>query len=173
MDKPWITAELQERHNVFTGTVQALPADVLVRSKNDKWSAAQQLAHILSGVRPVTLSLAVPTWFLRWRFGRLNRAPRSYAELVARYQEKLAAGGRASGRFVPPVIAAEQVPAIAARIDRSVARMCARAQRWSDADLDSVLLPHPLLGKVTVREMLYFTIHHVQHHHALVERDSR
>jgi len=36
-----------------------------------------------------------------------------------------------------------------------------------------VLLPHPLLGKVTVREMLYFTIHHVQHHHALVERDSR
>ena len=123
MDKPWITAELQERHNVFTGTVQALPADVLVRSKNDKWSAAQHLAHILSGVRPVTLSLAVPTWFLRWRFGKLNRAPRSYAELVARYQEKLAAGGRASGRFVPPVIAAEEVPAMVARIDRSVRNM--------------------------------------------------
>ena len=74
---------------------------------------------------------------------------------------------------MPPLITAEQVPSIAVRIDRSVARMCTRAQRWSDADLDSVLLPHPLLGKVTVREMLYFTIHHVQHHHALVERDSR
>ena len=39
------------------------------------------------------------------------------------------------------------------------------------ADLDAVLLPHPLLGKLTVREMLFFTVYHVQHHRALVERD--
>ncbi|MBK9289710.1 MAG: hypothetical protein IPN38_19115 [Flavobacteriales bacterium] len=44
---------------------------------NDKRSAAQHLAHILSGVRPVTLSLAAPMWFLRWRFGKLNHEPRN------------------------------------------------------------------------------------------------
>jgi len=31
-------------------------------------------------------------------------------------------------------------------------------------DLDRVMLPHPLLGKLTLREMLFFTIYHVEHH---------
>ena len=53
-----------------------------------------------------------------------------------------------------------------------IKRLSARVDRWSDEDLDNTLLPHPLLGKLTVREMLFFTIHHVQHHQRLVERDS-
>jgi hypothetical protein len=31
-------------------------------------------------------------------------------------------------------------------------------------------LPHPLLGKLTVREMLFFTLYHQRHHVAVVER---
>jgi hypothetical protein len=30
--------------------------------------------------------------------------------------------------------------------------------------LDLLILPHPLLGKLTLREMLYFTLYHVEHH---------
>ncbi len=36
--------------------------------------------------------------------------------------------------------------------------------KWNDRNPDRTLLPHPLLGKLTVREMLYFTIYHVEHH---------
>lgn len=46
-----------------------------------------------------------------------------------------------------------------------------RVDSWTEQDLDTVLLPHPLLGKLTVREMLYFTIYHAQHHQMLVDRD--
>jgi hypothetical protein len=35
---------------------------------------------------------------------------------------------------------------------------------WSEDDLDNHRLPHPLLGKLTVREMLFFTLYHIQHH---------
>jgi hypothetical protein len=35
---------------------------------------------------------------------------------------------------------------------------------WRDADLDRYLLPHPLLGKLTLREMLFFTLYHNYHH---------
>jgi hypothetical protein len=34
-------------------------------------------------------------------------------------------------------------------------------------------LPHPLLGKLTLREMIYFTIYHVQHHHKLVQNQLK
>ncbi len=39
-----------------------------------------------------------------------------------------------------------------------------RVDSFSEAQLDALILPHPLLGKLTLREMLYFTIYHVQHH---------
>ena len=40
-------------------------------------------------------------------------------------------------------------------------------------DLDKYVLPHPLLGKVTLREMLYFTIHHNEHHLELLKAGLR
>jgi len=90
---------------------------------------------------------------------------------VQRYKEKLAAGGRASGRFIPPDVAASALDPTIVDIRRTIASMTKRVNGWSEADLDRYLLPHPLLGKLTVREMLFFTIHHAQHHQALVERD--
>jgi hypothetical protein len=33
-----------------------------------------------------------------------------------------------------------------------------------EAQLDQYLVPHPLLGKITLRELGYFTIYHTQHH---------
>lgn len=171
-DTAWIITELQQRHRTFATAVCALAPDRMEHSRNGKWSPAQHLAHILKSVRPVALVLLVPRWFLRWRFGRLNRPARSYPELVERYRTRLATGGKASSPYAPPPIAAAAVPGIAAGVERTVARLCRRLRGWSDAELDTVLLPHPLLGKVTVREMLYFTMHHVVHHQALVAADG-
>jgi hypothetical protein len=39
-----------------------------------------------------------------------------------------------------------------------------RIDPWSENSLDRFKLPHPLLGKLTVREMLFFTIFHNEHH---------
>jgi hypothetical protein len=36
-----------------------------------------------------------------------------------------------------------------------------------------LILPHPLLGKITIREMLYFTAYHVQHHENIIKRDLK
>ena len=35
---------------------------------------------------------------------------------------------------------------------------------WREQDLDRYVLPHPLLGKLTLREMLFFTLYHNYHH---------
>ncbi|MBL7939635.1 MAG: DinB family protein [Flavobacteriales bacterium] len=171
MDRSQINTALREHHEAFIVRTLAVPVEARDRSMNGKWTAAQQLEHIKRATAPVAMALVVPKWFLRWRFGRPNRTPRDYDALVERYKEKLAAGGRASGRFVPPMIPASAVDPIVADLRRIIATMEKRVDNWSEEELDRYLLPHPLLGKLTVREMLFFTIHHAQHHQALVERD--
>lgn len=171
MDRSQINTALLKNHEAFIARISAVPADQRDKSHNGKWTPAQHLEHIQRAIAPVSWALLVPKWFVRWRFGKPNRAPRDYDGLVQRYKEKLAAGGRASGRFVPPTVPASAVDRISGSVQRIVATVTRRVPNWSEQDLDTALLPHPLLGKLTVREMLYFTIHHVQHHHALVDRD--
>jgi len=48
--------------------------------------------------------------------------------------------------------------------------MQAALGKWSDKALDNYLLPHPLLGKMTVREILFFTLYHNLHHVNDVQR---
>jgi len=47
----------------------------------------------------------------------------------------------------------------------AVNRLCARVRKYNEQQLDSYILPHPLIGKLTLREMLYFTLYHAEHHH--------
>ena len=37
-------------------------------------------------------------------------------------------------------------------------------KRWSDQQLDHYVLPHPLMGKMPVREIIMWTAYHVDHH---------
>lgn len=172
MDRSEINNELQQHHQAFIARVSGLPMHTRAASRNGKWTPAQHLEHILRGVRPVALAVRLPRWLLRWWFGKPNRPPRDYDAIVARYTEKLAAGGRAFGVFVPPAVPATKVERIAGSLRKTVHSLTRCVDGWSEHDLDTVLLPHPLLGKLTVREMLYFTIYHVRHHQALVERDT-
>ena len=44
------------------------------------------------------------------------------------------------------------------------------SEQLSEEQLDSVQMPHPLLGLLTVREWLHFTASHTQHHFKIVEK---
>jgi len=171
MDRNSINAALLSNHDAFLACIQMLPAEKWNTTHNGKWSPAQQLDHILRSVRPVHMAMGLPKWFLRLAFGKPNRSARSYDALVQRYQEKLAAGGRAPKSFVPPAIPKRSVQEISADLRTLIGSLERRVNSWSDKDLDTVLLPHPLLGKLSMREMLQFTIYHVQHHQLSVERD--
>lgn len=84
--------------------------------------------------------------------------------MVAKYKSKLTAGGRASGPFIPPVITFERKDDLIKKYERHKKKLTAKIEKQKEVDLDKYILPHPLLGKVTLREMLFFTIHHNEHH---------
>jgi hypothetical protein len=135
---------------------------------NGKWSVGQNIDHLIKSIRPVNLALRLPRFVLRLLFGKPNRKPRTYAALVDRYKEKLAAGGTATGAFIPPTITWAEKDKLVSRLSKEVKVMNNLMTTWTEEQLDQYLLPHPLLGKLTLREMLFFTVYHIQHHHTLL-----
>jgi hypothetical protein len=103
-------------------------------------------------------------------FGKSNRSSRSYDELVSKYKSRLDAGGKSTTRFLPDTTC-DRIK-LQDAVERHVNILCKRIDRFSEHELDKYILPHPLLGKLTLREMLYFTIHHVEHHHAQINTRS-
>ena len=168
MIKQEIIRQLETNHNEFIDLLLSLNENDFLLSVNNKWSAGQQFKHICLSVSPLALGLRLPVIFLRIFFGKANRLSKAYDELVAKYHDKLQKGGVASGRFVPKPIAFEQRKDLERKLSGSVKQLCKNVGGFTEAQLDTYILPHPLLGKLTVREMLYFTIYHVEHHKKLI-----
>jgi len=83
---------------------------------------------------------------------------------VKEYQAALANGAKASGPYIPKTIPHKRQKALARTLNRTVVTLSRRIHQYSEPQLDRLRLPHPILGKITLREMLYFTIYHAGHH---------
>ena len=97
-------------------------------------------------------------------FGRSNRPGRTYDELVKKYTQKLAEGGRASGRFIPKEISLAHRKKLISSLNTDVQSLTRNLNKFTESELENIVLPHPLLGKLTIKEMMYFTIYHAEHH---------
>lgn len=166
MNRSEIVNGLISHHTQFVKTLQAMPAEDVQRSFNGKWSPAQLLDHLVRSVSPVRMAFSLPNFVLKLMFGISNRPSRTYEALVEKYHAKLSAGGKASGSFIPGNNLDVKVQS--EKLLNLVNSLCSKVGSYSDHQLDTLLLPHPLLGKLTLREMLYFTMYHVQHHHAQI-----
>ena len=170
MDRLNIIQLLQSSHTAFIQRFQSLNEGAYLAAPEGKWSNGQHLDHIQRSVRPVNLAFGLPRWVVRMLFGVANRPSRTYEGLVEKYKAKLALGGRASGRFIPATADWGNRVKLLKALERQVSSLIQKTGRLSEDQLDTLLLPHPLLGKLTLREMLYFTIYHVQHHQKAVEK---
>ncbi|MBL8152436.1 MAG: DinB family protein [Blastocatellia bacterium] len=140
----------------------------------EAWSPANNVRHLNKSTKPVITALRLPRMLLRILFGSPKTASRTYLQLRSSYQEVLQRGGQA-GRFAPsptnpPVDIGAWQKDLVKRCQKSVEELVEVARSWEESDLDRYLLPHPLLGKLTIREMLFFTIYHYTHHQNNVER---
>lgn len=169
MKKEILISRLKENHQSLVDDVLSMNKVDFTHSANGKWTAGQHLDHIFRSVSPLILAFTLPKFMLGLLFGKTNRPSRSYDELVERYHQKLKTGGAASGRFVPKEILFENREQLKTKTLGTVDKLCNKIANCSESDLDIYILPHPLLGKLTLREMLYFTIYHAEHHHKLVK----
>jgi hypothetical protein len=171
MNKAEIITQLQSSHQQFADYIQSLSIEDFLHRKEDKWTPAQQADHIVKSVSPVVMALGLPKIAPRLLFGKSTRPSKDYNGLVEKYKEKLAKGGKASGRFIPQAVGLQEKQILPKAIMYYTNKLCKQIEKLEEEHLDIYILPHPLLGKLTFREMLYFTIYHVQHHQEIIKRD--
>jgi DinB superfamily len=165
MDKSQIIERIRESYGAFQAFISSLPADDITLSLNgEKWSAGQQLEHLCLSVAPLNKGLKAPEFALKAMFGKADHDSISYDDLVDKYQSALAAGGSATAPFRPAEVTFERKAELLNTLNDHVDKLCRNVEKYDEAKLDSLVLPHPLIGKLTIREMLYFTIYHAEHH---------
>lgn len=103
-------------------------------------------------------------------FGKPEKSSLTYEELCQIYRDELAKGAQASGRYLPnqenPIAEGTEEKKKEylnqwANVSRELVSI---AEKWDENELDQYQLPHPILGKLTIREMLFFTIYHNLRH---------
>jgi uncharacterized damage-inducible protein DinB len=174
LSKAEIITQLQQAAQELTGYCSAIDSEKFFSPRGEKWSVAENVLHLTASADITRLAYQLPKFIVRLYAGKPNRASRAYDELLSRYKLKLEQGGKASGRYIPkkikPSNTREKMLVTYTRVmDRLTARI---DHNWKDEHLDKYLAPHPLLGKITLRELGYFTIFHTYHHLATIKKES-
>ena len=166
MDKEHIATLLEEKHqNLFNWLEQHDIQSWEVGPKG-KWTTGQHTKHLLESIKPLNMALSLPKFILNFKFGKANRPVRDYDAIVNRYLERL----KDVKGIVSPYSKSNKVPKVQDknyfinRLKVENKKLQHKAKKWSDKDLDTYILPHPLMGRMPIRELLMWTAYHVEHH---------
>lgn len=153
----------------------AIAPEEFVAHPGAAWSPAEHLDHLNIAVSATARGFSMSRLLLRVRFGSSRRPARTFEQLREDYLARLGAGAGATGRFVPAREPADPAPVetqrrLLARWQRVNERLRNALATWTERDLDRLRFPHPILGRIPARELIFFTIHHGPHHIAAARR---
>lgn len=151
---------------------RAVPTHDFFTRYGEVWSPSDNVDHLIKAVKPISKALKLPKITLQAMFGKPDKSSMSYEDLCDRYRAEIAKGAQASGRYLP----VQQTPdddaedkknALLEQWSKANADLLSVVEKWDEDELDRYLLPHPLIGKLTIREMIFFTIYHNLRHASL------
>lgn len=166
MEKDLIINKLKGTHLEFLDYVTSLSKEDQCYS-NGKWTASQQLHHIYLSIVP--LIKVINRDFLKNLF-KSEKSSKSYSEIVQISSAKFRAHVKSPESVIPKDPDSLNLPDLIQSFEQCLAEITSNLLLITDAELDQHLIAHPVLGKLTIREMLYFTIYHAEHHHQSVRK---
>lgn len=142
------------------------PSEFWSHGPKGKWNTGQQALHLLQTIKALNDALSLPRFFMKYKFGSANRAVRNYDEVVRRYNQRLSDAKNATFKTsaemkIPPL---SDKTYLLNRLKMENKKLQYKTKKMQDKDMDAMVLPHPLMGKMPVRELMMWTIYHVIHH---------
>jgi len=162
MNKKEIIDNLKKSHSALWEIAILLPNPTI--SINGKWSVTENVEHINIALARVTNFLALPKSSIQSTYGLTERTSTSYETIIKVFKNALENGVKATAEFIPQLKPVTNIGELVSNGEERVNALISTLKNWSEEELDMFNCPHPFLGKVTVREILYFSIYHVQHH---------
>lgn len=167
MQKEDIVSMLQDKYQTLLDCLETQDDTKWEVGPEGKWTTGQQALHLLQSIKPLNNALSVPKFLLKYKFGKANRDVRPYEAVVQRYKERLkdvpagAAFGPSQNMKTPKL---KDKAYLINRLQVENKKLQYKTNKLKDKDLDNLILPHPLMGKMPVRELIMWTAYHVEHH---------
>jgi hypothetical protein len=169
MTKKEIIDRLESQSRALRNWFLDKPIEKMEFAPEGVWTAGQHLLHLIKSTKPLGKRMGYPRILLLLKFGRVKHPSRSYENTIKSYTDALDKGGKATGEFVPREVKKSEREALVGRFRDEMAVLTNQVHQWSEKNLDNTNVPHPLIGNLTLREMLYFTIYHMEHHLKILE----
>jgi hypothetical protein len=167
--KPELLKSFGSAHRAVSDYFASIAAEKFFDHSPAVWSPAENLVHLIKSVSPVARAMKLPRLLLFILFGAPQKPSKRFVQIKEEYRQELAKGARATRKYIPVV---EKRPPDFDHAQRGILRKWDETskglldvlQGWNEERLDKYFLPHPILGKLTIREMLFFTLYHDLHH---------
>ncbi|PKH51931.1 DinB family protein [Tenacibaculum sp. Bg11-29] len=166
MDKEAIISVLEEKHQQLFNWLENQSENNFKEGPKGKWTTGQHIAHLVDSIKKVNSALSYPKFLLKYKFGKANREVRSYDEVTKRYQDKLLKNKEKAKMFNIDVKTPSEKSfhQLLSTLQIQNKKLQHKTQRWKNKDLDTLILPHPLMGKMPIREIIMWTAYHTEHH---------
>lgn len=166
MEKDAIAELLEKKHQILFNWLENQPTDIWDKGPDGKWTTGQQIQHLVDSLQLLNNALSYPRFLLKFKFGLCNREPRNYNTVAKKYQKKLLENKERAKVFNqklknPKLNERER---LLTRLQIQSKKLQYKTKKISDKNLDTLIIPHPLMGKMTVREIIMWTAHHTEHH---------
>lgn len=167
MEKQALITVFVRNHQMAVQYINNLTSEAFCYRYMDKWTAGQHLEHILLTIMPFPKVLQSKA-FVRDTFGLPDHEPWDFQTVLHHYAQTSL---KAPEAYLPKgAVLYHQKTEIIAGIEQHLSSISALLDHYSEDELDSLVLPHPLLGKLSIREMFFLMSYHPLHHQQQIEQ---
>lgn len=165
MHKDEIADLLEEKYHTLLDWLEVQDDEKWIQNPKGEWTTGQQALHLLQSIIPLNNALSMPKFLLRYRFGKTNQEVNDYGVIVERYLTRLkeAEGKTFKGSRKLKIPKIEDKTYILTRLQVESKKLQYKARKITDENLDTLLLPHPLMGKMPIRQILMCNAYFVDH----------
>ena len=166
MDKVEIANLLEIKYQELFNWLEHQPIENWEKGPDTKWSKTQHIQHLVDSLQLLNNALSSPRFILKYKFGICIRELRYYETVVKIYQQKLIEnkdGAKTLNQKLKKPTLKER-DHLLTRFQIQQKKLQYKTVHISERNLDTLILPHPLMGKMTVREIIMWTAYHTEHH---------
>lgn len=167
MTKEELIKTFYNNHQEMIDYVNSLTDEQFTFSYNGKWTAGQQFSHVYMTLLPFPKILPSKDFILQ-KFGKINRPTWSSDTVIENYFKT---SRQAPQQFLPEQVDPEQRTTITDDLQTVLLTIKKLLDQYTEGELDTLVLPHPLLGNLTIREMFYLMAYHATHHLRQTEKN--
>jgi len=174
METPTKNQLIQDMEKSFQDTIdwinQQAESNFNEEMLQGKWTIAGHLYHLIKSTKAVSQGMLIPKAVLQTQFGNSNRPERNYEEMVEKYETTLIKDNvKAPSNFSAEAGRTFERETLINRFEQERNDLIGALGNWNKEEMSSYIMPHPAIGLCTIREFIYFTTLHTEHHLAILK----